>query len=65
MEKSKRKGRGEGAKDAEGVVLYDLPLLTIGIILILRRRGSAVSKDGAGSGVLAERSPFETLRSSG
>jgi len=63
--KINRKGRRGSAKVAEQMVLYDLPLPNIGPILILRRRGSAVSKDGAGSGVPTAGSPFETLRSSG
>ncbi len=53
------------AESAEGLVRYGIPLMSLSTILILRRRDSAVSKDGAGSRVLTEGSPFETLRSSG
>ncbi|MAO93844.1 MAG: hypothetical protein CMM78_00550 [Rhodospirillaceae bacterium] len=45
MVKMNRKERGGGAKGAEGVVGYGIPLLTLNTILILRRRDSAVSKD--------------------
>jgi|TARA_R110000772_G_scaffold70745_3_gene155371 hypothetical protein len=43
--KSYRRERGGGAKGAEGLVGYGIPLLTLSTILILRRRDSAVSKD--------------------
>ena len=44
--KINRKGRREGAKDAEGMARYGVARLTFRFILILRRRDSAVSKEG-------------------
>jgi hypothetical protein len=55
--KINRKGRRGSAKVAEQVVLYGVPLLNIGPILILRRRGSAVSKEGLEVGCLQRAPP--------
>ncbi len=46
MVKINRRGRREGAKDAEGMVRYGVARLTFRFVLILRRRDSAVSKEG-------------------
>ncbi len=46
MVKINRKERREGAKDAEGMLRYGVARLTFRFILILRRRDSAVSKEG-------------------